>query len=78
MAPEQPHRPYHPPAPARARHRRRRRVDVDVDVDALDEHLPSLARLLEERAFAADDGPADHSDHARRHVRRRASTSAFV
>ena len=32
-------------------------VDVDVDVDTLDEHLPSLATLLEARAFAADEEP---------------------
>src|SRR4051794_2705590 len=32
-------------------------IGVDVDADTLDEHLPSLTKLIEERAFSGDDGP---------------------
>jgi hypothetical protein len=31
--------------------------DVDVDAGTLDEHLPALAQLIEERTFAGDDDP---------------------
>jgi len=32
-------------------------ASLDVEVGTLDEHLPALARLIEERAFAADSDP---------------------
>jgi hypothetical protein len=32
-------------------------ADVEIAVGALDEHLPSLARVIEERAFATEDDP---------------------
>jgi hypothetical protein len=32
-------------------------LDIDVDAGTLDEHLPALARLIEERSFAGDGDP---------------------
>src|SRR5262245_25734956 len=57
-------RPGDPMAPkshVRTTRRRRNALDtaasLDVDAETLDEHLPSLVRLIEQDTFAADADP---------------------